>query len=171
MKYVTSRFIDEERENIEVLWEREDGGFITTIVPADETARSYKELMKYADLDTIHDNTWDWINDQKKLIDNELHRIGRERGVIFDAPGGMSSEAFKILLKGLFADFDAVKNKEELFLLKLEIFELDFIQEFKGRKLKARLRKAETVIDAIKTAIEIYETTHEVGLASPDTSD
>ena len=36
MKYVTSRFIDEERENIEVLWEREDGGFITTIVPADE---------------------------------------------------------------------------------------------------------------------------------------
>ena len=57
----------------------------------------------------------------------------------------------------MFGKDDDGDSKNNLFVFKLKLFELDFVKECKKRKLKSDLRKAENIRQAIKVAIDIFE--------------
>jgi len=158
MEYITSRFIEEARENIEVLYREDDGKVIAVVCQATESDAQYRKLLEHTTLDDIHENTYKWIRDNRAQVEDEIIEIARKRGMIVDVESGLNTEAFKLFLNALFQEFDPVEQKEELFLLKLEIFELPFVKSCKKRALKSKLRKATTTLDTIKAAIEIFET-------------
>jgi hypothetical protein len=62
---------------------------------------------------------------------------------------------YEVLAKILFKEYDPKKDKEKLFMFKLQLFELDFVKQCKDNDLKRNLRKAENFIDAISVTIDI----------------
>jgi len=66
-------------------------------------------------------------------------------------------ELYETLISLIFKPFDKEEDKEKLFLTKLKLFEVDQIKKSKNRILKAELRKALTIVDAIKIGLQISE--------------
>jgi len=64
---------------------------------------------------------------------------------------------YETLISLLFKPFDEKEDKEKLFMTKLKLFEVDQIKKSSNRALKAELRKAPTIIDAIKIGLQISE--------------
>lgn len=157
-KYITARFIDEDRENVEALYWDGDQQIAINCSAVDEDAQ-YKELLNHTTLDQIHENTWVWQKEQGQFLKEIFTEIGRDQGYIvdFDHSAG-SGETFKTLLNFIFKDFDEERDKEKLFLLKLEIFELPFVKDCKNRSKKTKIRKAKTVVEALEATIKIYDT-------------
>ena len=62
-----------------------------------------------------------------------------------------------MIVEFVFGPFDPEKDKEKLFMFKLKLFEVDKIKKSTNRETKAKLRKAETIMEAIKSAVEILE--------------
>ena len=82
---------------------------------------------------------------------------------------GGTSDFNKILVDIVFDEFNEELHKEKLFFLKINIFEKDFVKECVDKDLKKKLRRAATPLEAIRVAIEIYDTTQ--GSSSPDSAD
>ena len=74
-----------------------------------------------------------------------------------------------ILVDIVFDEFDEEIHKEKLFFLKINIFEKDFVKECVDKDLKKKLRRAATPLEAIRTAIEIFDASQKT--SSPDSAD
>ena len=72
--------------------------------------------------------------------------------IVGDQVNGSLHEA---LIDELFEEFDEVKMKESLFLIKLKVFEMGAIKSSKDRETKAKLRKAKNFVDVIKYTTQI----------------
>lgn len=166
-KYITGRFISQDRTQVESLWLDTNGNTVRHICEADEKRdASYRELLTYVTLDQLYDNTWDWIKEVEGVIENRLLDIAKERGMILSIDNGISVELFKVMAKTMVSESI---TKEELFLFKLELFELPEIRSCKKRTLKSKLRKADTMLESLKAAIDIVESTR--ASSSTDSSD
>jgi len=71
----------------------------------------------------------------------------------------INTDLYKAIIQYLFKPFNSEEDKEKLFMIKLQLFEVEEIKNNKNKDLKAKLRKSTTPLDAIKTAIEIVEET------------
>jgi hypothetical protein len=86
-----------------------------------------------------------------------VSQIAKREGWVYDLDGSFDGEMYKAVVKVLTMDFNPEKHKEQLFLLKLQLFEQNFVKDCTDKELKKRLRKATTMLEAIKAAIEIHE--------------
>ena len=75
---------------------------------------------------------------------------------------------YKALVEALLAPFDPEKDKEKLFMTKLQIFEVDAIKKSKNKELKKELRKSKTILDAFALAIQIAKDEPEVEEVVPE---
>ena len=57
----------------------------------------------------------------------------------------------------MFGNFDTERDKEKLFLYKLQLFEADPVKQSKSATKKKKLRQAKTMIDATKAALSMVE--------------
>ena len=55
-------------------------------------------------------------------------------------------------------NFDPEKDSDNLFALKISLFEIDKIKDAPNDNKKAKLRKSKTLIEALQAAFEIYNT-------------
>ena len=92
-------------------------------------------------LDDIHENTYQWINEQQNALKDIAIAKAKKDGLVFDIDGAMNSNIYRAVVRALFQEFDPIEHKEQLFLLKLEMFEQDIIKNCKDRELKRKLRK------------------------------
>ena len=152
-KFIEARFTNNERDTIAAIFE-DNGRQFEMIVPADDNDATYQEILKNCSIDYIHENTFKYIKDQEKAVTDALLQIAKERDWFYDIDGSEVSNIYKAIVKSIFT---SEESKEKLFLLKLELFETEFVKSCKDKNLKSRLRKSQTTLDAIKTAIEIYE--------------
>jgi len=170
--YITSYFIDNERKNIEILLKsKKENEIISYIVELDENNIDYQALLKIVDLETIHQNTRDKNKASFKLIKKELKAIAKEDGLIFDIDDLRRKKVnknfkknFKRNLTFVFAffidyifsnNFDSKKDKDFLFTLKLEAFELDIAKNCSDRNLQMQLRKAQHPIEVIEVLLKM----------------
>ena len=169
-EYITAHFTNNERTTCEIIWrdaneksETYDQVFAAICEASDDDAQ-WKELLTIVDIDQIHENTYKFIKEQDEILQKSIMGVARERGMLYDVDS-VNSELYKSLAEIIFKAFDEEVDKEKLFMLKLQLFELPVIKNSKNRAEKAALRKAQTMMTAIKHGIIIAEEAAELGAA------
>ena len=154
-RFITAYFTNSERTVVESLWANDELGTIRTFeLTAEEDNPHWIELLKHITIDELHERTYKFIRERNRDYEEEIIRIAKERGLIYDI-NDIDSQLYEVLAKILFKEYNPKKDKEKLFMFKLQLFELDFVKQCTDNVLKRNLRKSENFIDAISVTIEI----------------
>ena len=149
---ISAYFIDDARENIEVLIRSEDGTkVIPTIIPFDENNSLYKELNAIVSVDKLHEDTYQKKQAEKKDFEEMVMRIAKKRGLVFDEVK-LDTKFYPTLMRAIFED---VENENHMFALKLALFEVKEIRDSKDNEGKKKLRQAKNKIELLKIAINL----------------
>ncbi len=153
--YITASFTGNDRKNIEILLKGEkENEVISHTIQLDETHPDYQDLLSIVDLDTIHLNTTNKIKQSKRIYREHIKAIAKEDGLVFDVADLRRGKVkkslknnlifvFKFFVDYIFSDrFDPETDKDLLFTLKLESFELDMAKNCGDRNLQMQLRKS-----------------------------
>ena len=145
-------FIDNDRQNIEILTTSEDKKqIIPTIIPFDENNPSFKELTSVISVDDLHENTYQKKKAEQKIFETKVMEIAKKDGLLLDDTK-IDSNSYNKLVKAI---FEQGENADQLFALKIALFELDKIRDSKNDELKKKLRQSKNKIDTLKVAFEI----------------
>ena len=145
-------FIDDDRKNIEVLTTSEDKKqIIPFILPFDENNISFKELTSILTVDDLHENTYQKKKDEQKIFEKKVIEIAKKDGLLVDDTK-IDSKSYNKLVKAIFEQGD---NEDQLFALKIALFELPGIRDSKDDELKKKLRQTKNKIDTLKIAFDI----------------
>jgi len=177
----SARFTNNEKDTIEILitkqvQDRFDKVETNSIImPADPNYPPYQWVLENCeDLDGIHTNTFRWIREQRLAYEQQVMDIAKREGLLFTS-GLADVRSYKSFLTELFKPFDETREAElnNLFSIKLELFEMPNIRQNQNAELKKVLRRAETPLDVIRAAIDIHLDNLENGLEieEEDTSD
>lgn len=157
-EFLIAHFIDSARKTIKVLWTDPETKEITEeVIEAKSGDASYEYLLRFVELDDIHDATKDHIREQKAEIKRIAKEIAIEENLIFVDEVKEYTGAFSRMNELLFYPQDNQVQKDFLFNLKLSSFEMDFVKNYKGRKLKSELRKATSVFEVYKILFAIKD--------------
>ena len=145
-------FIDNDRKNIEVLTTSEDKNqIIPTIMPFDENNSTFKELTSVITVDDLHENTYQKKKDEQKIFEQKVMEIAKKDGLLVDDTK-IDSKSYNKLVKAIFEQGD---NEDQLFALKIALFEVAEIRDSKNDELKKKLRQSKNKIETLKAAFEI----------------
>ena len=145
-------FIDNDRQNIEILTTSEDKKqIIPTIIPFDKNNPSFKELTSVISVDDLHENTYQKKKEEQKIFETKVIEIAKRDGLVIDDER-VDQNSFQKLVKAI---FEQGENEDHLFALKLALFELPAIRDSKNDELKKKLRQSKNKIDTLKFAFEI----------------
>ena len=154
-KFVTAHFIDEQRMNVQSYWLNEDtSDIIENITEVKKDSAVWNELLTHITIDKIHENTYENIRASDLAFKDLVVDIAKERNLVYDKADIMSADVWKVIA-GVFVKFNPEK-KEELFFLKMELFENEIIKQCADRELKKDLRKATDFVSAIEVACKMY---------------
>ena len=175
--FVTAEYTNSEYNTVRAIWsdpnnpEAEDGSQlqIETIIEVKEDSSQWEELLELTTADEILQNTY--VNNQIRMTTFEemIISIAKRRGLIYDIDQGIDSNIYKAIIKALFSDFNPTEQKEQLFMLKMELFNVDFIKDVKDRTLKKELRQATDLISTIEVACKMFRANQKASF--PDTVD
>lgn len=151
---INAYFIDNERKNIEmVLRSQDQKSVFTEITPFDENNEQYRILIKNISLDQLHENTYQKKKDERREYEEEVIRIAKRDGLISDNIN--NEEYFTNMLKVIVKD---ESNEDQLFALKLALFEVDKIRDSQNTEIKKKIRagskKPEVLLNALKIICE-----------------
>ena len=145
-------FIDNDRQNIEILTTSEDKKeIIPTIIPFDENNPSFKELTSIVSVDQLHENTYQKKKEEQKIFEKKVMEIAKKDGLLLDDTR-IDSKSYNKLVKAI---FEQGENEDQLFALKIALFELPAIRDSKDDELKKKLRQSKNKIDTLKVAFDI----------------
>ena len=145
-------FIDDDRKNIEVLTTSEDKKqVIPFILPFDENNPSFKELISIKTDDDLHENTYQKKKAEQKIFEQKVIEIAKKDGLMLDDTR-IDSNSYNKLVKAV---FEQGENEDQLFALKIALFELPSIRDSKDEELKKKLRQTKNKIDTLKIAFDI----------------
>ena len=144
-------FIDSDRKNIEVLTTSEDKKqIIPTIMPFDENNHSFKELTSIITVDQLHENTYQKKKDEQKIFEEKVMQIAKKDGLVLDDTK-IDSNSFAKIVNAI---FEQNENEDQLFALKLALFELTAIRDSKDLDLKKKLRQCKNKIDTLSIILK-----------------
>ena len=153
--YITAHFIDSERKNIEVLLRSDDElsayPYILEYNPDDPICQ---ELLKIIDLETLHENTWTKIKDERKGFVDTVKRIAKSEGLIKRIIENVDSDFMTLMLDFLLSG--KKEHIDRLFNFKIFLFEQDIVKHAKESK-KTAIRKSKTPLEALKIFINLWE--------------
>jgi len=166
---VSAEYTNSEYNSIRAIWsdpnntEAEDGSelFTESVIEVNDESPQYQELLELTTIDSMMQETY--VNNQKRAIafENMVIRNAKERGLVFDLDQGIDSNIYKAIVKALFSEFDPVAQKEQLYMLKMELFNVDFIKNVKDRVLKKELRQAPDLISTVEAACKVFRASEE----------
>ena len=149
---ISAYFIDDARQNIEVLTTSDDKKkVIPTIIPFDENNHLFKELTSIITVDQLHEDTYNKKKNEKKIFEQKVIEIAKKDGLLLDDTK-IDSRSYNKLVKAI---FEQGENADQLFALKIALFELDKIRDSKNDELKKKLRQSKNKIDTLKVAFDL----------------
>ena len=149
---ISAYFIDDARENIEVLTTSDDKKkVIPTIIPFDENNHLFKELTSIITVDQLHEDTYQKKKKEKEIFEQKVIQIAKKDGLLVDDTK-IDSNSFNKLVKAIFEQGD---NEDHLFALKLALFEMPSIRDSKEEETKKKLRQSKNKIEALKIAFNL----------------
>ena len=150
--FVDAYFIDNERQNIEILATSEDKKQVfPTIVPFDENNHMFQALKSKMSVDELHENTYKKKQEERKLFEEQVVRIAKKDGLVFDEYK-LDTKFYPTLVKAIVENQD---NEDHLFALKLALFEVDKIRDSENTELKTNIRKGKTKVEVLLNALKI----------------
>ena len=152
--FLTAYFVDNERQNIEIQTTTEDKKSVfTTIIPFKEENPQYQALNKFMTLDQLHESTYDKKKTEREIFESSALEIAKRNGLLADN-SKVDSVFFPTLVKAMFEDKE---NEDQLFALKLAIFETDKVMNSENIEEKSKLRKSKNKIDVLQSALELFK--------------
>lgn len=151
--FITAHFCDNERTQIEIITKSEDGkSIIPTIIPFDKSHPWCELLFEYVDLDQLHENTWNKIQDDRDAFKKVVWDIAKQDGILQEVGKKNAEDVFGIINDFIF-NFDDTKS-EQLFAFKLALFELDKVKN-SSNDVKSSIRKSKSPQDALMSVFSI----------------
>lgn len=152
--FLNAYFIDNERQNIEILSTSEDKkSVVNNIIPYDVKHPYFIALSKVCNVDQIHENTYNKKKKEREIFEQKVIEIAKRDGLLVDN-NKIDSNFFPTLVKSIFEDED---NTDHLFAIKIALFELEKIRNSTNEDLKKKIRQAKTKIEALQTAFELIK--------------
>ncbi len=152
--FITAHFVDNERQNIEILMTNEDkSATIPYVIPFDEKDVKFQALQTVMTVDQLHEATYQAKKQQKKDFEDTVLQIAKQDGLIMDS-NKIDTKFYPKVVEAIFGDDE---NLDHVFALKLAVFELNEIKDSKQEELKKKLRQSKTKKDIIATACQILE--------------
>jgi hypothetical protein len=152
--FLNAYFIDNERQNIEILTTGEDKkSVLPTIIPYDTKHPYFVALSKFCNIDQLHENTHNKKKKEKEVFENKVIEIAKRDGLISDN-SKIDSNFFPNLVKAVFENED---NEDHLFAIKIALFELEKIRNSKNDDMKKKIRQSKTKIEALQAAFELIK--------------
>lgn len=150
-------FDNNERTSVTSTWLSPEGTLRVEHCTAEKGDEVWEEILKHTTLDELHEKTTLHIREQNDIYREAVSVIAREDGLIYDADDiANSSLHYDALLELLFGKNKKGKEEQErLFAFKLKLFEMTFIKNHSNKEMKAELRKAKTLAEAVKVACEM----------------
>jgi len=152
--FIEASFIDNERQNIEILTKSEDGKtVIPTVIPYDENNYMFKELMTIKTIDQLHEDTHNKKKEEGRLFKEEMLRIAKQDGII-----GMELNGDEYFANIIDAVIKKQDDEDHLFALKIAVFEnIKQINESDDVEGKKKIRQAKNKIELFRTVFDMIE--------------
>ena len=147
--FLTAYFVDNDRMNIEVQTTTEDKmSVFTTIIPFKEENPQWQALNKFMTLDQLHESTHEKTKGEHEQYKEQALKFAKEAGLTV---GNDNSDIVKKLIEYITKN---TNNEDELFALKLGLFEVEDIRDSEREEIKKSIRqsksKAEILLNALK---------------------
>jgi len=147
-KFVTARFINNEKTTVEIEWLNDAKDTVIEITEFEEDNLVWVDLLTHITLDDIHENTIKWMREQRAVFEEVVSRIAQLDNTDNDV------KKIPALVSSL---FDNIDNDDDVFALKLALFEIKGIRESKNTNMKTQLRKSTNKFDVLRNAFDIIE--------------
>jgi hypothetical protein len=152
----SAHFTNNERTDIEVLLISEESTeddvvLIPYNIEAKDGDADYEWLLSKIDLDSIHEATFKHMKQQRKDFELMVRNIAKEDGLY------ERQQAQAPWLTQILDDDPNNTDADDLFKIKLTMFEFDFIRESTNRALKSELRKANTIFKIVRCLFKFKE--------------
>jgi len=159
--FIEASFVDNERQNIEILTKSEDGKtVIPTVIPYDENNDMFKELMTIKTIDQLHEDTHNKKKAESELYKQEVMRIAKEGGLLADLSKTHAIEENKEAYFSSIIDGITKKQNDEdhLFAFKIAVFEnIKQINESDDVEGKQKIRQAKNKIELFRAVFDMIE--------------
>mgnify|MGYP003143172992 FL=1 len=152
-------FTNEERDTITVeLVSPEDhetpestlNVFLYTI-PADKTNPDYKALLEKVSEDELYERTVNKFRAEREQFEEMVMNIAKENDEFQTIAGQKGSMEF---IQSVVRWIEKDMSEEDLFRFKLNLFEMETVQNSRAKTKKANLRKATTAKEAFKIFLD-----------------
>ena len=141
------------------MWENDKNEVVEETVLAKANEAGWENLLNQPEvtIDKLHERTVNRNREQRAIFEEQVVEIAKRDGLIYDGDV-INTDLYKMFVKTVFnSELTEKEVKEQLFMFKLALFELDKIKESDNREMKAALRKAETLPIALKIGCELFE--------------
>lgn len=158
-QFIQAYFTNNERTIARAEWlNKKIDKIETEVIVCKNGEIEWDRLLTQISIDDLHESTYKYFKEQDNAFKDQVISIAKERGLIYDVDV-INTDIYKALAVSLFAPFNPEEDKEKLFMCKLQLFEVEVIKQSSNRELKTKLRKSQTILEALKVAIEIVENT------------
>ena len=155
--FVSARFVDTTHNTVESLWRDDNDPTQIRIenVVRDEKSTKWKNLLKNVTLEQILRNTFDYNEQDEKELKDFAKSI---------YPPEVITEVHErvVELEKRWFDFEKFLNgelsEEDLFRLKILIFETEVVKKHKDRSLKTKIIKSKDPIEVISLYYSAIQT-------------
>ena len=155
--FVTARFTRNDRSTVMARWrsktETDKNGepiYRNENMVADPSNVLYQNILKHITVDELHENTINWARAEREGYERIVENIAKNAGDFIDVSD--DTQFAEKLVKVMDENYQT--NNETIFKFKLALFETQKIKESKDRKLKAKLRKAQSYREIIEVVLE-----------------
>tara|TARA_Y100001972_G_scaffold127578_1_gene184852 strand:- start:2227 stop:2700 length:474 start_codon:yes stop_codon:yes gene_type:complete len=140
-KIIEAYYTNTDNDSVEVIYE-EGKRAINHYLPMDMGHPDVKALLKEYPLAKIADTT---VARNKEAI-KQLNRVveAKVKQKIEDKPMQNFDSVMDFII-----NYDSKKQAEDLFSLKLKIFEKDIVKDFSDNDIKTKIRQAKTPLDVL----------------------
>jgi len=157
--FIDAYFIDEDRQNIEILQKSDDGKkVIPTIIAFEQPDNTGKtstgnmeKLKEVMSVDELHERTYQKKKEERKLFEEQVMRIAKKDGMVLDE-SQKPETLFPLIVKTITEDQE---NEDHLFALKLALFEVDKIRDSANVDVKTEMRSGTTKAQVLSAALKI----------------
>ena len=150
--FIDAYFVDEERKNIEILQTSEDKKSVfPTIIPFEKDHGQFQVLESVMSVDELHERTYQKKKEERILFEEQLKRIAKKDGTLMSSDT-KQKDFFPTVVKAIVNNPD---NEDDLFALKLALFEVDEIRDSEDTELKSAIRKGKTKAEVLLNALKI----------------
>lgn len=144
--FQTAHFTNNERNSVTSLWVDDEGTVRPFNMSSEESDPNFKELLKYITIDELHENTGNIIKSMQNAYEQDLMVMAEADGIDVFSLRGIENSTVDAVASWITADY----TDEQLFKIKLRLFEQEKVQSSKDTKKKSAMRKAKTVIEILE---------------------